>query len=71
MKTRFNRERAGAKADPRAQREVELIKRAVRNAGGDKNRARTMVLKALGVKSLDQLSAGLRITAIAALEGKL
>ena len=43
----------------------------MRNAGGDKNRARTMVLKALGVKSLNQLSAGLRMTAIAALEGKL
>jgi len=57
LKTRFNRERAGAKADPRAQREVELIKRAVRNAGGDKDRARILVLKTLGVKSLDQLSA--------------
>jgi hypothetical protein len=71
LKTRFNRDRAGAKADPRAQREVELIKRAVRNAGGDKDLARNMVLKTLGVRSLDQLSGGLRMTAIAALEGKL
>jgi integrase/recombinase XerC len=33
--------------------------------------ARNMVLKALGVRSLDQLSGGLRMTAIAALDGKL
>jgi hypothetical protein len=30
-----------------------------------------MVLKALGVRSLDQLPGGLRMTALAALEGKL
>jgi hypothetical protein len=46
LKTRFNCDRAGAKADPRAQREVELIKRTVRNAGGDKDLARNLVLKA-------------------------
>jgi integrase/recombinase XerC len=33
--------------------------------------ARNMVLKALGVRSLDQLSGGLRMTALAALDGKL
>jgi hypothetical protein len=73
MVTRFDPKRAGAAAlgDHRPQREVELIKRAVRNAGGDKDRARNMVLKALGVRSLDQLPGGLRMTALAALEGKL
>jgi hypothetical protein len=71
MTTRFNSEKAGARHDARPQREVELIKRAVRNAGGDKDRARNMVLKALGVRSLDQLSGGLRMAALAALDGKL
>jgi hypothetical protein len=69
MTTRFDPTKAGA-AGPnvRPQREVELIKRAVRNANGNKDRARNMVLKALGVRSLDQLPGGLRMTA---LEGKL
>jgi hypothetical protein len=68
---RFNQERAGARHDARPQRDVELIKRAVRNANGNKDRARNMIAKALGVRSLDQLTPGLRMTAIAALEGKL
>jgi hypothetical protein len=71
LKTRFDPQRAGARRDARPQREVELIKRAVRNASGDKDRARNMVLKALGVRSLDQLPGGLRMTALAALDGKL
>jgi hypothetical protein len=71
MTARFNREKAGARHDARPQREVELIKRAVRNAGGNKDRARNMVLKALGVRSLDQLPSGLRMTAQAALDGRL
>jgi hypothetical protein len=58
MTTRFNSEKAGARHDVRPQREVELIKRAVRNANGNKDRARNMVLKALGVRSLDQLPGG-------------
>jgi len=77
MRTRFNVEKGrgcgpgAAGHNTRPQREVELIKRTVRNAGGDKDLARNMVLKALGVRSLDQLSGGLRMTAITALEGKL
>ena len=71
MHTRFDPQRAGAKRDVRPQREVELIKRAVRNAGGNRDRARDMIAKALGVRSLDQLPGGLRMTALAALEGKL
>jgi hypothetical protein len=71
MKTRFDREKAGVRRDARPQREVELIKRAVRNAGGDKDKARSLIAKAFGVRSLDQLPAGLRMTAQNAIEGKL
>jgi hypothetical protein len=56
VKTRFNPDKAGARRhDTRTQREVELIKRAVRNAGSNKDLARNMVLKALSVRSLHQL----------------
>jgi hypothetical protein len=71
MTARFDRERAGARRDARPQRDVELIKRAVRNAGGDPNKARTLIAKAFGVRSLDQLPGGLRMTAQNAIEGKL
>jgi hypothetical protein len=71
MTTRFNSEKAGARHNARPQREVELIKRAVRNAGGNQDRARNLIAKALGVRSLDQLPGGLRMTALAAIEGKL
>jgi hypothetical protein len=72
MTTRFDPTKAGA-AGPnlRPQREVELIKRAVRNAGGNQDRARNLIAKALGVRSFDQLPGGLRLTAQAALDGKL
>jgi hypothetical protein len=43
----------------------------VRNAGGNQGRARNLIAKAFGVRSLDQLPGGLRMTALAAIEGKL
>ena len=41
MKTGFNPHRAGERHDARPERDAELIKRALRNAGGDPDKARS------------------------------
>jgi len=64
MTKRYDPTKAGAAGhNTRPQREVELIKRAVRNAAGDPDKARSLIAKALGVRSLDQLPSPLRLTA--------